>query len=48
MDLDIVFIFNGDKPKPILRLNMKEMLSFYSEVIFIDLITVINTCFSNE
>ena len=31
--------------KPILRLNMKEILSFYSEVIFIDLITVINTCF---
>jgi hypothetical protein len=29
--------------KPILRLNVKEMLSSYSEVIFIDLMTVIST-----
>jgi hypothetical protein len=88
MDLEIVFIFNGDKPKtyskaeyerdakllfrshlhrshdsnqhsffqmvktvsikPILRLTVQETLSFYSEVIFIVLITVISTCFSEE
>jgi hypothetical protein len=29
----------------ILRLNVKEMLSSYSEVIFIALMTVISTCF---
>ena len=86
MDLEIVFIFNGDKPetyskaecerdakllfrshlhrshdsdqhllfqmvktvsvKPSLKLTVQEALSFYSEVVFIVLITVINICFS--
>jgi hypothetical protein len=31
--------------KSILRLTVQEVLSFYSEVVFIVLITVINICF---
>jgi hypothetical protein len=47
MDFRDSFIFYGDNPRLILRLNVKEMLSSYSEVIFIALMIVISTYFSN-
>ena len=45
--LEIVLSFMEITQRLILRLKVKEMLSSYSEVIFIALMTMISTCFLN-